>query len=71
MDSRKDGWNDNGTNGPEICDWYSISIIMSHSFLVDHQLEMNGSFALGAIMFDIVGPCFALDIDDDSTWNWM
>lgn len=35
--------------------------------LIDQQLEVNRSQSFVSVVLDVVGPCLALDVDDDST----
>lgn len=35
--------------------------------LIDQQLKMNRSQSFVSVVFDVMGPCLALDVDDDST----
>lgn len=37
--------------------------------LIDHQLEVHRSQSFVSVVLDVVGPCLALDVDNDST-NW-
>lgn len=35
--------------------------------LIDQQLKVNRSQSFVSVVLDIMGPCLALDVDDDST----
>lgn len=37
------------------------------SRLIDHQFKVNWSYSVGAIVPDVLGPGFALHVDDDAT----
>jgi hypothetical protein len=35
-------------------------------WLIDHQLEVDRSYSVGAVVSDVLGPRFAFNVDDDS-----
>jgi len=35
--------------------------------LVEHQLKVNRSYSVGAIVANVASPSFAFNVDDDST----
>lgn len=39
--------------------------------LIDHQFEMNWTLPFFSIVRNVVCPCFAFDIYDYSTWNYV
>lgn len=36
-------------------------------FLINHQFEVNRSYSVSAVVSDVVGPGFALNVDDDAS----
>lgn len=38
----------------------------SSRWLVNHQLEVNGAYSVGAVVSDVLGPSFAFNVDDDA-----
>lgn len=40
---------------------------VSRKVLINHQFEVNRSYSVGAVVSDVVGPGFALNVDDDAS----
>jgi hypothetical protein len=40
---------------------------LSCDFLVDHQFEVDRASSVGAVVDDVLGPRFALDVDENAS----